>query len=290
MQTKEITVDFVDECWDAQLGTPLLNPNYLEMELYTYSTADISRVSPTLNCPFTYEFIPLGDGPSPLTINKPDFLVEMRPESYSNHMGLHEYVVKACIQVEGTLANCATSAVASVLVSDPCADSYPITHPIDTQMSASRFTTNYISLPSDVVEWPFLDSVDQSSSYLNPDSGKCGSIKYVVLNESQEPSTFVEFKDGVDIVMSPTLDTPAENGIHLMYLRAYMDAYPDNYYDVPFYVTVTACEPIIDASNVMIPNFFHTWGAPAQVLPTDQAFKEYTWSPPCDVAFSFDIV
>lgn len=103
----------------------MVDPNYQEMELYTFATADVSKVSASLNCPFTYEFITLGESPSPVTINKLDYTIEVRPDNYSDDMGLHEFVVKACIQVEGVLTNCQASAVASVRVTDPCTASFP---------------------------------------------------------------------------------------------------------------------------------------------------------------------
>lgn len=123
-------------------------------------------------------------------------------------------------------------------------------------MAASRFRSNFIDLPSEFAVWPFVDSVDNDTGYLSPGTGKCGAIKYVVLNESQEPSIFVDYDGLNEIVMIPDGEYPAKTGIHLMYLRAYMDEYADNYYDIPFYVTVRACEPIIDASNVMVPAFY----------------------------------
>jgi len=51
-------------------------------------------------------------------------------------------------------------------------------------------------------------------------------------------------------MMEPTLADPATNGIKLMYLRATMVNYPTpaNTVDVPFYVKVMDCAPVIDST------------------------------------------
>lgn len=214
IQVKEIIVSFVDECWEAELDSPVVAPSYFEMELYTFATADVSRVTSSLNCPFVYEFVPIGDGPTPVTLNNGDWTVEVSPDSYDEHMGQHDYVIKACIQVEGTLANCKTSALASVLVVDPCTATFPITYPLSIEMTASLSRTNFIDLVSAFPTWPFVDTIDTDGGYFSPGAGKCGEIKYVVNDVNMEKSTFVEYNGGDEIVMRPEQDNPARLGAH----------------------------------------------------------------------------
>lgn len=260
------------------------------MELYTLATADVSRVTSSHNCPLSYELVPVTAAPSPVALNKGAWLVEATPASYADHMGTHEYVVKACVQVEGVLANCQTSATAAILVSDPCARTMPMPHAISTTMTAGLFETSSIDLRSEFPVWPFTDTIDMNPAYSAPDSGKCGLIKYVVLDEFGDPSAFVEYDGAREIVMRPTEGNPARPGSHDVVFRAYVDDYPDNYVDVPFSVTVTACEPTIDSSNVVIPDVYHAWGADTQTLATTAAFEQYTFSPACALSFEFKAI
>jgi hypothetical protein len=96
---------------------------------------------------------------------------------------------------------------------------------------------------------------------------------YSVIDDGGQPSSFVSY-DGLNhITMSPSLLNPASNGVYLLYFRAEMQNYPGNYYDIPFYVTVTDCTPTIDANSVSIANFFQPWGADAAQIPTFNAFN-----------------
>lgn len=119
IQTKTITVNYIDECVDATVSKPSIQPAYYEMDLFTVGSASYSLVEPSLNCLVEYQFIPVQEV-NPLRQSPNEWSIIAEPMSYSDHMGLFEYMVKACIIFENTIINCQTSNTASVLVSDPC--------------------------------------------------------------------------------------------------------------------------------------------------------------------------
>lgn len=164
---------------------------------------------------------------------------------YEMDMGVHQYIIKACLVVENQLTNCRNSQIAELQVQDPCEITLPVYQPINTQMSSSRLLINSINLNNEFQNWPFYDSVDSSLNFAYTDTGKCGPMNYEVLDMSFTPSDFVTFNGSDRIVMAPTLDTPT--GIHLLYFRVKMGMY-GNYIDIPFSVTVTECAPLIDSS------------------------------------------
>lgn len=104
-------------------------------------------------------------------------------------------------------------------------------------MSAYRLGSNSFSLANEFAFFPLRDEVDALTGLLNPNTGKCGTIDLIVLDQDLQPSSFVYFNGNDRIVMEPTLNEPINNGIHLLYLRASMTNY-DGYVDIPFFVTV----------------------------------------------------
>ena len=115
-------------------------------------------VSPP-SCPYTYEFITLVKG-NPLTIDADNWVINSDPMDYAMDMGVHQYMLKACVVVENTLTRCKNSPVAEVVVTDPCSLTLPVYQPITTTMTASRLGVSTINLLNEFAMWPFVDSVD----------------------------------------------------------------------------------------------------------------------------------
>lgn len=126
---KQITVNFVDECWDAQLSKPVIMPASYTMELFTYGFASYSQSTSTLPCPISQELIERSQ-PNPISQNAADLEVDFKPMSRDDHLGSFNYFIRSCVQVENTLTNCIDSEDAQVIVTDPCVNTLPYTESI----------------------------------------------------------------------------------------------------------------------------------------------------------------
>jgi len=75
-----------------------------------YATTTSSTISPA-SCFIQYQLIVI-DGANynhPITLNAGERKIEADPMVYNDHIGNHNYFVKACVYVENTFKNCMQS-------------------------------------------------------------------------------------------------------------------------------------------------------------------------------------
>ena len=131
--------------------------------------------------------------PHPLALDVGEMKVHAYPIDFNNHLGSHDYFVKACVSVEGTLKSCMQSNQGTVNVIDPCLTTSVQTEAITSELIAARLATDSISLPLEFINWPFIDSVSASTSLASTAFLKCGTTTYSVVDGNGNSPGFVYY-------------------------------------------------------------------------------------------------
>lgn len=175
-------------------------------------------------------------------------------------------------------------------IENPCAGTSPLVQSFTNALTAARLETDSLDLSSEFTPWPFLDTIDQDSSYALVNTQKCGLTEYMITEFADGSDTTPAYIDltGTTLTFSPTLTEPVDD-IKTLFLKVSMVDYPDRKIYVPFQVKPTDCRATIDASLASITDKFVAWGADAQDFNETPAFAAFSFSPACPYTISYEV-